>query len=698
MTDNNTQITQSTSSSSSSPLTLTIRSFGWSDLELVCPNVELAILEVRTIKYMIQRQHPAHPPITAQRLVYDGRLLLNDEDVATLFAFVAPGRRVIHLAIRPNLQPNSTPTSTSTSTSTHSIDHNETGNFQQIHHSSSQTQTINSRLDQAIQDDEEKSTGDEKRSELVESIDTNSASSISVNKGSQSSSASTSTSTTSMPMHQPNIRCHPSPIMTNVHMSAFQYPTTYPTSSVSTYYPYSYPSAFGMPVPFPSLPSPYGSSSPSPSSPIDSFGIRHRHVLHGTSSNSSSSSLTDSHAQALAAYQSSLAQYHAMISAWQSQFAAATMAASGSGSHPTPLNVSLPLHPYGWRNPSFPMASQPFNSPLSAAPLLSSASASVPSSSSAPPPNSILAALTRSSTPSQQQSALSHSTSSREDLRSARVREAIQALTEYTAMQHNAMQQQQQQQHQFVNDQPVGGVGIPAPAPAANPLPQPVAGAVAGGGAAAVGQPAAPAPLRHRLARYFDLRLLLKFIVLFILFSQDGDWQRTILLGVAAVLAYLYQVGAFGRGPPANPPINGLDEDEMMMQEFQQAHGGGGFGGNQIQPPPRQQQPPQQQQRQQQQEVAAADPANGGVGVGVALNGEPAPAFPVGPPPAEGFIPNVEKFIVGFFASLVPTWRPTPVPPAQLAPIPQPQQQPQPQPQPQRQANPPEPEAHVVQQ
>lgn len=122
-------------------------------------------------------------------------------------------------------------------------------------------------------------------------------------------------------------------------------------------------------------------------------------------------------------------------------------------------------------------------------------------------------------------------------------------------------------------------------------------------GAQAVG---AAAQQQRSWVSLFDFKLMLKLAILVAFFAQDGDRKRLTMLCAAAVFTYMYQVGILGflfRGPA---------------------------------------------------------PGAGRVNRGVAAAPRRAPLVPprVDEPRQLTILICIERFIVGFFASLLPSWTP----------------------------------------
>lgn len=118
-----------------------------------------------------------------------------------------------------------------------------------------------------------------------------------------------------------------------------------------------------------------------------------------------------------------------------------------------------------------------------------------------------------------------------------------------------------------------------------------------------------PPPARRPVwfASFINLKLVAKLLVLIFLFGQDGDSTRLIMLSVAAVITYLYHIGFFWYilGISRNPQNRGNPINANIPQNNDDV---GGANTNQ--------------------------------------------------PQNLSYIACVERFIVGFFASLIPSWRP----------------------------------------
>ena len=197
------------------------------------------------------------------------------------------------------------------------------------------------------------------------------------------------------------------------------------------------------------------------------------------------------------------------------------------------------------------------------------------------------------------------------------------------------------------------------------------------------------------MRRYVDVRLLLKLSVLLLVFSRQGDATRSMLLMGAAVLAYLWQVGLLrrrggevgggrrgdgdaahadaARGAAGNAADGGVAEREAMAHARREAReerragaaggggGGGGLGGllagmageadeDELEEDihlQREQLHMLQQQHQaelirrgQRQPSEAGEAGQGAVEL-------------------DTWMSATEKLVVGLFASLVPSWRPT---------------------------------------
>jgi hypothetical protein len=117
------------------------------------------------------------------------------------------------------------------------------------------------------------------------------------------------------------------------------------------------------------------------------------------------------------------------------------------------------------------------------------------------------------------------------------------------------------------------------------------------------------------------IQLLIKLAVFVSLFAQDGNRMRLWALIVFAVLVYLYQVlwNDPVRADRDHARDEGADDgDEEMWEQLRAAE--------------------------------AAEAADARRNADVAQQ-QPA-----------GFVKNVERFVVGLFASLIPSWQPVPVP------------------------------------
>ena len=200
-----------------------------------------------------------------------------------------------------------------------------------------------------------------------------------------------------------------------------------------------------------------------------------------------------------------------------------------------------------------------------------------------------------------------------------------------------------------------------SPAPATAPATTPAAAAPA---AAADVAPAAVARNARWAAvrRYVDVRLLIKLVVLLLVFSRQGDSTRSLLLMAAAVVAYLWQVGAFRRREPEPAAGEGenrevLAEARREAREERRAGGGAGgfggfFGGMDEDEDEDDDIALQREQLHILQQQHQAEMIRRGVRVG-GQGGEGTVVE------QDTWVGVVEKFIVGLFASLVPSWRPT---------------------------------------
>ena len=196
-----------------------------------------------------------------------------------------------------------------------------------------------------------------------------------------------------------------------------------------------------------------------------------------------------------------------------------------------------------------------------------------------------------------------------------------------------------------------------------------------------------PSPVSSYVAamrRYIDLRLLLKLGVLLLVFSRQGDSTRSVLLMGAAVLAYLWQVGLLRRrgrelnqadnaGGAANDGVEaGAAERDAVAHARREAReerraggaggagGGGGLGGLLAGMAGEAEDDDEEEdinlQREQlhiiQQQHQAELIRRGQRQVGLTEDGH-------GGVQLDTWVSATEKLVVGLFASLVPSWRPT---------------------------------------
>ena len=245
-----------------------------------------------------------------------------------------------------------------------------------------------------------------------------------------------------------------------------------------------------------------------------------------------------------------------------------------------------------------------------------------------------------------------------------------------------------------------GSAPFPATANFSTAPPQPPSAFSPAAASASSSSPAAAVAIRPSAAsayvtalrRYVDVRLLLKLSVLLLVFSRQGDSTRSLLLMGAAVLAYLWQVGLLrrrdreagggrqgdgeaahagaARGAAGNDADGGVAEREAMAHARREAReerragaagGGGGLGGllagmageadeDDLEEDihlQREQLHMLQQQHQaelirrgQRQPGEAGEAGQGAVEL-------------------DTWMSATEKLVVGLFASLVPSWRPT---------------------------------------
>jgi len=116
------------------------------------------------------------------------------------------------------------------------------------------------------------------------------------------------------------------------------------------------------------------------------------------------------------------------------------------------------------------------------------------------------------------------------------------------------------------------------------------------------------------IRRFINLKLAAKLLILIFLFGQDGDSTRLFMLCFAAMITYIHQMGFFW-----NAAGGAANQENGALQA-----GGGGAGA----------------QFEQNQQPATSRPEENQ------------------PPASPTMITYVERFIVGFFASLIPSWRP----------------------------------------
>lgn len=123
-------------------------------------------------------------------------------------------------------------------------------------------------------------------------------------------------------------------------------------------------------------------------------------------------------------------------------------------------------------------------------------------------------------------------------------------------------------------------------------------------------------PERTWVQRYVNIKLAAKLMVLIILFGQDGNRTRLLVLCAVAVITYFYQVGflSYIFGAPNRGRVvegNGVPDIPQAAEQDQNVQNGGGVADNPI----------------VRRETST--------------------------------IMYIERFIVGFFASLIPSWTPT---------------------------------------
>lgn len=575
-----------------------------SDFSLAIPRLH----SIHQLKERLHESYPTQPPVSHQRLVHDGRLLTNDDTIASLVG--SSDRITVYLAV-------ATPTNThqqEVTVASSAVDIVTLGGGLPIDRavsvSGGAAAANDSALTTAVTDT---ATATAAPHDKHAARDTQPANNTNTKHNTHNNN--------DMPPYAPGFQ----------HMPYYGY-HSYP------YFPYGpYPSAHS-PLTFPSPPyhnqstnhifDPTAFSHSADAAGPSLFGLRQRHSAPSASAEPANPpQLTQQHQQALAEYQAALAQYQAMCAAAMQhyqQHAAAAAAFAYASSSPPPLT-----------GPTL-FRSTPSYSP--------------PQSHAATHPTSILSAITRNATTQRHPLV-------EDQQRNAMVRDAVHA---YLQRNNNPQPTPVIANPQMQNP--------PQPAPALRQAVPPPAAAAPAVGAAGVGDgngvAAGVVAARPRWRRYVDIRLLLKFLLLYVLFSQDGDWERSVILAIASIAAYLYQIGAFRRGgPPENPHLEEEEEElaEIAAAEQQHAHA----VNNQM---------PQRNNNDRNPHAQAGGDLGpvGVVGVDVGVGGAGGADFL-----PQSLVVNIEKFIVGFFASLVPTWRPTPPPRQQRQPQPQ---QPQPQP------------------
>jgi hypothetical protein len=157
---------------------------------------------------------------------------------------------------------------------------------------------------------------------------------------------------------------------------------------------------------------------------------------------------------------------------------------------------------------------------------------------------------------------------------------------------------------------------------------------------------------------WFDLRLLIKIFIFWFVFSQDGDIQRSIILGVLAVLAYFFQLRNRNLANRNNQNNNNAAANANNNNNNDAANGNrnNNAAGNNNNRVPEGIDAAEAALERAQLAHFAQEHALNQVRAGVApqLTAEQLLAAQ-----QQGWLVVIEKFIVGFFASLIPGWRPT---------------------------------------
>jgi hypothetical protein len=188
--------------------------------------------------------------------------------------------------------------------------------------------------------------------------------------------------------------------------------------------------------------------------------------------------------------------------------------------------------------------------------------------------------------------------------------------------------------------------------------------------------PPAPQPtIRTKLSamyamirRYIDLRLMLRLVVLNILFSPPNDSYQSYLVLLATFIAYLYGIGIFNRGNQNrnagneaanvdnnnNPNQNNNDNNNNQQENGEARRRQGRFGffnddeGNDDRPDDEIELDADAQREQL--AILAAQHRAEQIRSGT---------LPAAEQVQLSWLVLSERFIVGFFASMLPSWRPT---------------------------------------
>ena len=130
--------------------------------------------------------------------------------------------------------------------------------------------------------------------------------------------------------------------------------------------------------------------------------------------------------------------------------------------------------------------------------------------------------------------------------------------------------------------------------------------------------------------------------VLVFLFNQNGDVYRTAVMCIVAAIAYIYQVRQYNNIRNNNNNNNNIDPNDVDEDGFQR-----------LPPEVVRQQQQEDNIRRQRNEQQHNNNDNHN-------NTQQPPQSPPSPSPPtpDSWLINTEKYIVGYFASLFPEWKP----------------------------------------